>query len=403
MKKITDWLRGYHRITVTGGAPQWCLNRLTEKHIPFWDIVWSDEFTVSFSVYRKCLQDTKKCVQSSMCRVECVQTFGPYQTFGGLRRRWCLTLMLIFACVSALVVPRFIWFYEVEGNIAVPTEKIIRAVQACGVELGTYGKSIRPHLVRERVLTEIPELSWLTVTQNCGRAKISVRERELPQKVTDRRVPQNVVASHSGMITRVSVLEGSPAVKVGQMVEKGQLLINGYMDLEYKYRVCGAMGEVYARTWRDVYAITPQTASKKEYSGKEKTVYYLRFGRKRIKLSLGSGILPADCDKMSKSICLTLPRGLSLPVSLDQERYRFYEPVAFEVSADDVEKMMLDLATAQTEADMIAGTVLSEQHVFGRENGNYTLHTMLSCEEMISHGVAAEIFKGERTNDGTSN
>ena len=53
MRRWTDWLRGYARVRVEGGSPQWCLNRLTAAHVPFWGLETVDEFTVCFLVYQR--------------------------------------------------------------------------------------------------------------------------------------------------------------------------------------------------------------------------------------------------------------------------------------------------------------------------------------------------------------
>lgn len=402
MKKITDWLFGYFRMTVTGAAPNWYLNRLTKAVIPFWDICWADEFTVTISVCRRDLDAVTRLATAAMCQTQAVYERGFPRIIRGLRRRYCLLLLLTASIIAAIIVPRFVWFYEVDGNAAIPSEKIIRTAQKCGVGVGTYGKSIDPLLVKDMVLSEIPELAWLTVTQSGGRATIVVREKRLPEPVEDRRIPRNVVASRAGMITDISVLEGSAAVKKGDVVTEGQLLISGYMDLEYKYRVCGAKGEVYARTWRENVAVTPEKCMEKSYTGKEKSIFSFSFGRKRIKILLGSGILPAGCDKMTQKHVLTLPGGLTLPIAIIKETYTFYDTTEAAVPESYAKSILQEAAVKDARQDMVAGTIAKSESDLNRDQGNYRMKTTLECEEMIAHTVEAEIFKGEMQHDGTS-
>lgn len=402
MKKITDWLFGYFRITVTGAAPNWYLNRLTKAAIPFWNICWTDEFCVTISVCRRDLDAATKLATASMCQTEAVYERGVPRGIRGLRGRICLLTLLAAAVLAAVIVPRFIWFYEVEGNVSIPSERIIRTAQKCGVGVGTYGKSINPLLVKDMVLSEIPELAWLTVTQSGGKATIVVREKKLPEPVEDRRIPRNVVASRAGLITDISVLEGSAAIQKGDVVTEGQLLISGYMDLEYKYRACGAKGEIYARTWRENEAVTPQKCIEKTYSGKEKTVIFFCFGRKRIKISLGSGIFPTGCDKMTQKHVLTLPGGLTLPIALVKETYTFYDTQEVVVPESYAKTLLQEAAEKDARQDMVAGTIYKIESDLRRENENYRMKTTLECEEMIAHTVEAEIFKGEMQHDGTS-
>ena len=403
MKKAADWLLGYYRVTVSGGSPQWFLNRLTQWHIPFWDIQWADEFQVTISVYRRDLADLTRIAHSAMCETEQVRQHGAAWCFRGLKKRMCVLTMLTLSVLAVLILPQFVWFYQVEGNSAIPSDRIIRAVQECGVGVGTYGKSIQPHLVKEQVLAKLPELAWLTVNQSGGRAAIVVREKIMPEQIPDRRAVQNIVASQPGIITAVSVLEGSAVVQPGDIVEKGQLLISGYMDLEYKYRACGALGEVYARTWRSIKSVTPGKSMKKTQTGKEKTVTYLCFGRKRIKITPGSGIFPTGCDKMSQETFLTLPGGLQLPLSVVKEHYVFYDTEEAAVLKQEAEDILRDASVTDAEQQMIAGVIEDAQWDLQKQKGNYIMNATLQCREMISRAVKAEIFKGEMQHDGTSN
>lgn len=402
MRNITVWLLGYCKIKVCGASVFWFLNRLTADAIPFWNIKHLDEFAVEVSVYKKDLEAAKNAAELSMCHTEKVCEYGLPKRAKLARRRVCLLFLLVASVLVTVVAPRYVWFYDVEGNTSIPAEQIIRAVKQCGVGVGTKGKNIKPSLVKEKVLTKIPELAWLTVTQSGGKATIVVREKKAPSEVEDRRTPKNVIAARAGMITNISVLEGSAVVKKGDVVTKGQLLVSGYMDLEYKYRACAAKGEVYARTWRDIMAVTPQKYTAKKYTEKKKTKIFLCFGRKRIKLSSGSGIFPTGCDKMTREYVVTLPGGLKLPISLVKETYRFYDRIEAAVPETYAKSILQDAAVTQTKKDMVAGVIHKKEGRFGLENGNYTMRTTLECEEMISHTIEAEIFKGEIQHDGTS-
>ncbi len=93
------------------------------------------------------------------------------------------------------------------------------------------------------MLRRIPELQWLTVTQNGMCAEVVVRERPEREPVLDRKTPQNVVASRAGVITEVLCFDGNCLVSPGQAVESGQLLVSAYTDLEFKTQVSAARAE----------------------------------------------------------------------------------------------------------------------------------------------------------------
>lgn len=88
-----------------------------------------------------------------------------------------LLILLAAAITAAILVPKFVFFYEVEGNEAVPSAQILRELQELGVGFGTYGPSIKPQELKNQMLLRIPKLQWLTVQQSGMCARVVVRER----------------------------------------------------------------------------------------------------------------------------------------------------------------------------------------------------------------------------------
>ena len=288
------------------------------------------------------------------------------------------------------------------GNDCVPEEKIIRQVQAAGVRIGCYGKKIQSAKIENTVLSHLPELSFLTINQSGGCAEIVVREKTMSNDISDRRVPQNIVAGKSGLITEISVLDGAALVKSGDIVEKGDILISGLVDLEYKYRVCGASGDVKARTWTESELLTPASYKRKTDESREIRVFYLCFGEKRIKITPGSRIYSNGCGKITKTYPLTLPGGLHLPVMIVKETYTFCELRDTAVSDDEARTLLESAMLRKLQQDMIAGTVKELHCQMEKKDEYYFMHATAETEEMIGRAAAAEIFKGDIQDDGTN-
>ena len=167
----------------------------------------------------------------------------------------------------------FIWDIEIEGNQTVSDERIMRALEAEGITYGIFGLGIHPETLKNHILLEIPELSWLTVNVNGFRATVIVRERALPPPIRDEHTNANIIAEKDGLITKVQLFGGHAAVAKDETVTKGQLLISGVADMDTRgaYLTRGE-GKVYARTWYDLTAKSTENNSGKILyrTGKEK-------------------------------------------------------------------------------------------------------------------------------------
>ena len=399
MRKLTDLLRGYTRLRVTGGAPQWCLNRLTAERIPFWGTEFIDPFTLEVNVYSRDAAAAQNAAQRAMCDAETIAVRGFRSRYYGLLRRPVLLAFTALAILCALIVPNRVWFLCVEGNENIPSEKILRAVRDAGVGIGVYGPNVKPQLIRYRVLNDIPELLWLTVTQNGASAVVTVREKDPKPLGAPRDAMRNMVAIRGGLITDISVLEGNAAVEKGKIVLPGELLISGVIDLGSKFRVCCADGEVFARTWREIGAVTPKSYTRKTPTGRVRHAVFLQIGKKRMKISFGSGFSDATCDKMTETRTLTLPGDLTLPLYWIVETYREYTPSVTETTPEDAAALLRETVERGVRSEMIAGKILSESAHDGEADGVFTLLEKLECEEMIARPVRAELFKGDETND----
>lgn len=314
MWEVIWFLVGSCRVRVTGASPQWALNMLVQQRIAFRNIVRVDAMTVEFSIRTRDAARAELAVQRAMCTMQIMRRQGLGVTLRGALRRPVLLAVLTVLVLGTVIAPKFVWSYTVTGNVRVPTQRILREVAAAGVRFGTYGPSIHPQEVKNRVLTRIPELQWLTVQQSGGRATIVVRERPQTERIHDRRTPCNVVASRAGVLTRVEVLEGGSLCKVGDVVSAGQMLVSGYLDWGYKTQAVGALAEIYAQTWHKNCTVLPDTALAMQAGDTSYRSVCLLVGRWRIALTHGAQSRRADCRKTTELRYFTLPGGV-LPVS----------------------------------------------------------------------------------------
>lgn len=391
MNKTFHFLGGYVVLEICGVACGLALNRLMRENIAFWNIVWVDELTIQISVFPGQREKAVNMITSSMCDVYTVEEIGILQRIRCLKYRIGLVLLVVFSLASAIILPRYVFFYEVVGNDSIPSELILRELQNHGIGFGTYGPDIHPAWVKNHMIDVIPKLQWLTITQNGCRAKVIVRERPDIPETEDRKGFSNVVASQNGMITQMSVFAGQPVVKTGDIVEKGQLLVSGVVDLERVYVLENANAEVFARTWREISACMPEEYAKKGKILDTQTEVSVQIGQKRIKLFGNSGISHGSCDKMITRLELTLPGELAVPLSLEISRVSFYEEEATSVPPKEAEQRLTAFVEDYVRKQLQAGEILVSSFWMEQESGKNLLHGVMECHEMIAERVSGKI------------
>ncbi len=391
LKQLVNRLQGQVHIQVETAFPERVLNLCAARGLAFWDLEWKSPTTFTCRLGRRDLSALRRSVKGKDCTVTVVRKEGVPFFLGRFRRRYVLLAGLALSAAALFFGSFFIWDLTVEGNETVTEERILRALEKNGVSIGTFGFSLDGEDIRNHVLLEIPELSWISVNVSGCRAYVQVRERvPVPERV-DERTPSNVVARRAGLVRQVRALDGVACVLPGTSVEEGQILISGVEDTDtFGARILAGRGTVTARTWYSLSAAIPLQTQAKRYTGEEKTGWSLVFGTQRVKFFSNSSIEGRGYDKITNRTPLSF-FGLRLPVTLVKEVYRFYETVPQERSAIQAEAVGEEILTdyLHTLVDPY-GTVGSTLCTSRREGEVLMVTLAAECEEQI--GETAPIY-----------
>ena len=223
LKQIVNHLRGQVRVRAECAFPERVLNLCGAQNLAFWDLEWESPTAFTCRLSRRDWKKLRQAGQNLDCDFSVVGLEGAPYFLLRFRHRQALVTGLV-ACVLALFVGSFfIWDFEVEGNVTVPTEEILRALDKNGVGLGTFGLSLNGEDIRNHVLLDVPDLVWIAVNVSGCKATVQVRERTPPPVMIDRREPCNLVARRAGLVLKVQTIGGVACVVPGSAVTEGQI------------------------------------------------------------------------------------------------------------------------------------------------------------------------------------
>ena len=385
---VLNRLRGQVRLRVECAFPERVLNLCGARDLAFWDLEWESDTAFTCRMSRRDYAALQRAAERLECRLTVVGREGAPFLLGRLRHRQALLVGLVGGGLALFLGSFFIWDFEIEGNEAVPEEQILRALEDCGVTIGTFGMSLDGESIRNHVLLEIPELSWIAVNVSGCQANVQVRERVEPPELVDEETPANVVARRAGLVLEVRDWNGMAAVLPGTAVTGGQLLISGVEDLEtLGARVLAGTGSVQARTWYSLTTTIPLQMETKRYTGREKTVLSLVLGKQRIKFSSNSSISGEKYDKITQRTPWSL-LGVPLPVTVVTETYRFYETETVTLDAAQAKALGEEILTEQLEAQVAPYGTVTSTLCTSRQRGDALEVTLAAeCVEEIAQRV----------------
>lgn len=333
LNELIHRLQGQVWIRAESAFPERVLNLCGARDLAFWDLSWESPTAFTCRLSRRDWHTLRRAAANLECTLSVVGREGAPYFLIRFRRRQVLLAGLALCAAGLFFGSFFVWDFRIEGNETVPTERILRALEQNGVHLGSFGLSLDGEDIRNHVLLEIPELSWLTVNVSGCRANVQVRERVFPPERMDDQTPTNVVARRSGMVLKVQALDGVAEVLKGSTVTQGQLLISGVEDTDtFGARILAGMGSVTARTWYTLETPLPPNAMVRQATGETKTRISLVFGTHRVKFYANSSVETGNYDKITNRYPLHL-LGLSLPITLVTETWYAYERVPADSAA----------------------------------------------------------------------
>ena len=385
-KDFLRYLQGDVRIRVRGAAIERFLNLCSRHDIALYGIerVAIDELHATLR-----LADFKRLrgyMGRTGCRVHLLRRRGAPFMAHRFRKRY-----MLFGGAAALgglcwVLMSFLWVIHMTVPDGVSGYDLTHNLRELGVYPGAYIGAIDARAVRSEMMYRMPELSFLSLNLHGNRLEVEAHARRPKPGMVDKDIPTSVYAAKPGLITKMTVTEGTPVKKVGETVEQGEMLVSSIKlptGEQGVARKSHATAEVEARTWYTVTARRPPVAKVKRYTGEETSRYALVFGKRRVNLFLGGSVSEENCDKTVSESKIVIADSLEVPVKLQKMTLRAYDGADTAVNLEAVRAEM-EQAAKDRLAAQINGTVTACSTAF-RElpGGGFELTLYAECLEQI--------------------
>lgn len=380
---IWKWISGTIHLELTSAEPEEALSSISSREISLFQLEKQGDLTWSFWVSRKDWAALQTLCEKRGDTLKIIKQNGLFFLLSSFLHHKLLVLGAAAFLMLSLFLPTRILVVRVEGNLRVPSRKILAAAEEAGIGFGASRREVRSEKVKNRLLSSIPQLQWAGVNTAGCIATVSVREQAQPENEATLPEITNIIAARDGYILSATATEGTLLVQPGQTVTAGQILISGYTDCGICIRGEQSSGEVFAQTYQTCVSITPSKWMHRiNRAGSTKKISLL-WRKKRINLWKGSGNVSPLCDRMYEEYYVTLPGGFSLPFGLCVETLISYDTVPMEADAGYAEKALSAFTRKHLTANMIAGQILEQEEQVTLAEGIYRLTGTYVCSEMI--------------------
>ncbi len=385
MKKLYDLARGTVKLEAGGAEPERILNFCAEHGIVFWEASPCEDFAISFCAYSSALPLIMSQNGKNGLELKLLHERGGRRLVLSARRRAVLLTLGVLSIALAAVSSLFLWSIEIEGSDTLSEAQILRVLSECGVDYGAFWPSLSSDAVRSHVVAEMPEIAWLSLNVHSSRAQVVIHERVDKPEIVNEKAPCDIVAAKSGVIRRMSVLEGESAAAEGSAVIKGDVLVRGLMSSETgDARYVHSMAQVIADTWYEISAQAPLTQEQKGEKLRTDTAFSLVIGKKRINFFSDSRNKYTSCDKINKLRYISLGEVFTLPVGYALERTTQYETSTVPIDEDKTVERLKATLEAELWRRIGEGQIVSKEYTVSKSEGLLTVTLRAQCTENIA-------------------
>lgn len=306
MLQLIRFLKGYVRIRVTGYSPERFINLCGNHNILLWDIQNQGSF-YTMSVSLKAFWQLRKITRKTGTRVVITRRCGLPFFMVKVQKRKIFLMGVVFSLLFWILMSGYVWNINITGNYYVTEEVLTDFLSENNIRTGMKKKQISMEDVEKKIRNEFSVVTWTSARMDGTSLVIQIKENEkLPEAVEEKEMPDeegcDLIADRDGLVVSIMTRSGRPTVKEGDMVQKGDILVEGCMPIPdengevKRYEYCRADADIelsfsFQKAWK-----FPETYEYRIYTGREKKRLWLLAGGKSLHLFLpGRKFTKEDC------------------------------------------------------------------------------------------------------------
>ena len=399
--KFLRWLFGWTDFEVHDKYPERFLNMAHKNGINMWDMQNSNGV---FSAKTKSSNTKYICqtAEKSMCDIHIINHHGFLHTLQKYKNRFGLIAGFILWGIAIKYFTGFVWNINITLPSMLNESEVRQELKELGFYEGARLGSFDAESVKNNISIKDDRISWITINIVGTDAEVNISPNLALNIDNKKKIPaSNIISTADGTITRMEIQKGYSAVKIGDGIQKGQLIVSGvkeYTDGSSAFFDSNA--QIYAKTFRTVTISIPKSFETLEKQTDTLTKNDIDIMGLTLPLTLHGSPHGDYISHTSKYQLDILNHGI--PVYILSETWQKYQkqPVRLtDKQAETILKNKLQLYELFMLYSANKATVLNKNLTFSQNNTHYILTAEYSVEEDVAQKSIIQIK--DTSNSGT--
>ncbi len=314
-------------IMILGDNKERFINLCRNKDVCMWNLRISDDGIICM-IKRKQFAALRPICRITGCRVKILKKQGIKYAAFKYRKHYSFIIGIMIAALIIKWVNMYVWDIEFSGNNMYSDQYINNYLASIGIENGIHIRNIDCEWLEHKIREDFDEVTWASVSVSGTKVMIAIKENDGTHIQDKEEIYGDICSSDDGIVESVIVRSGTPMVKKGDEVTKGQVLVSGQIVISDAYgeqmEIIDTQvdADVLIRTEMQYNDCIYRNYKDKEYTDKKRTTYIIDAYGKEITLLKRK--LDDNWDIVSDEINPKLFGKISLPVRINIVRYNQY-------------------------------------------------------------------------------
>ena len=229
LKEVFYFLKGYVIIKIEGKFPERFLNVAGKKKILIWDVQSKSNGLVC-KVTAKEFSKVEGIAENCGCTMRVLGKIGMPFSAKRHKKRKALFLGILGFAVTVFLMLSVLWDISITGNERITQQQILDLLAQSGIRRGVWVYGIDKTQACNEIIAKNADIAWIGIEIKGSRAFVEIVEKVPKPYIEDKSIPCNIISTKSGVIENMQIRSGVPAVKIGDAVFEGQLLVSGIAD-----------------------------------------------------------------------------------------------------------------------------------------------------------------------------
>lgn len=239
---------GYVRIEVEGYYIERFINICQNKKIIIWNLKRKKGVNLYLNIGIKDFKKLKKIARKTNCKIKIKKKKGIPFILHKYKKRKVFVIFLVLIAFLIYTSSKYVWNIEVQVEDDLQIEQIEDDLADLGLRKGVLKSKIETDKLINELRLKRNDISWIGIDLKGTNVIVKAVKADERPDVLNNSDYCNIIASKSGIITKIIAQNGTAVVNVGDEVDEGDILIAGYMEGKYTdKRYVHSFGEVQAK------------------------------------------------------------------------------------------------------------------------------------------------------------